>query len=248
MVLKKKIAIINTKGGVGKTIISINLAKAMHNYYEKVVLVDANILTPHVGAYLGKPITDNSLFRYVINTENIKNLVHVHKSGLHVLLNDLRARHDTYDEISYNLRTLHHVIDELEKLYDFIIFDTPPYISSNLIEVLKVVDEAIVVVNQDIASLAEGLRSVQLAKNYDVNVIGVILNKYGILNKKLEQDIANILAFLDLPVLAVVPYHNKIAQSIKKQQPFVSLHANKSFSKELLRLGHFLVKYNLKYS
>lgn len=245
MVLKKRLAILSTKGGVGKTVISINLAKAIHSYDKGVVLVDANLFTPHIATYLGKPLLDFYISDIKDQTENA---IHVHKSGLHVIAHDVRLNLDKIRELDAG----HHGINinfnklfkTIENLYDFLIIDTPPFISKNLIDIIKNIDETIIVVNEDIGSLTEALKTIKLAEQFDVNILGIIVNKHGLIN----LDIDYIYNFLDYPILAIIPHHKKIINSIKQKYPFITLYPREKFSRELISLAKDIVHYKMKYN
>ena len=51
--MQKIIAIVSGKGGVGKTFVSINLASALHQFGEKVTIVDADVSASNLGLHLG---------------------------------------------------------------------------------------------------------------------------------------------------------------------------------------------------
>jgi septum site-determining protein MinD len=61
------IGIVSGKGGVGKTTIVANLGAALASFYKKrVIIVDCNVTTSHLGLYLGMyyhPVSLNQVLR-----------------------------------------------------------------------------------------------------------------------------------------------------------------------------------------
>ncbi len=82
----KTIVIMSQKGGVGKTTVSANLAAAIADMGKRVLLIDANVDTPHIAVYYG-------IVGYKYSLEDVlSNLVHVNEAiyktsspNLHIL-------------------------------------------------------------------------------------------------------------------------------------------------------------------
>jgi len=59
--LPKTIGIFSGKGGTGKTVSSINIALALHQFGEDVVVVDADTTAANIGLHLGFYTFPNNL-------------------------------------------------------------------------------------------------------------------------------------------------------------------------------------------
>ena len=55
----KIIGVMSGKGGVGKTTESLNLGLAIHQFNEKVIVIDGDVKNPNLGLYLGLYHTSN---------------------------------------------------------------------------------------------------------------------------------------------------------------------------------------------
>src|SRR3989344_167396 len=119
----RTIGIISGKSGVGKTGIAINLAAVLREYYDKkVLLIDLNITTPHVGLYLGlysTPMTLNDAIR--MNTD-IKKCIYEHSCKIDVMPSSIKIT----DLKDVNLDFLKQKLEIIKDEYDFIILDSSP--------------------------------------------------------------------------------------------------------------------------
>jgi len=111
------ISIVNIKGGVGKTTVSINLAGGLSANNKKVMLID---LDPQESA------TDWYKKRKTLDKTTLKH------NGLHL-----------YDK-SFNPKKAGNILKELKKEYDFIIFDNPPKDYHTVVHIIAVSDFCVI--------------------------------------------------------------------------------------------------------
>src|SRR3989338_4734544 len=96
--MTKFIAIASGKGGVGKTTTALNLGTALSNFGKDVVVVDANLSTPHISLHLGSPklrVTLNDSLKGIVN---IKDTAYLHPSGVRIIPSSIALEeHDKKD-------------------------------------------------------------------------------------------------------------------------------------------------------
>jgi pilus assembly protein CpaE len=133
------ICIVGPKGGTGKTLTACTLGVALADAGKRTALIDGDLQFGDVGLALGlapqRTIYDLATSGGTIDAEKIGQHLTRHESGLDVLLAPTRP-----DEAgSIDPRLLRTIYSVLRATHDYVIVDTPPAFSS---EVIATIDEA----------------------------------------------------------------------------------------------------------
>ncbi|CDK30681.1 ParA family protein [Candidatus Babela massiliensis] len=164
----RKIAIINQKGGSGKTTTSVNLSAALAHLGKKVLLID---LDPQASAtsWLGAPTTEKDLVKVILENVNINNII---KDSYHENIKLVASsswlitlEKQLFNEVGAEtiLKQRLEVLDYNK--WDYVIIDCPPTLGLITINILNACSEVIVPVESRVMALA-GL--VQLMQTIDV--------------------------------------------------------------------------------
>ncbi|MEM5806755.1 MAG: AAA family ATPase, partial [Candidatus Aenigmatarchaeota archaeon] len=87
------IAFLSGKGGVGKTTIAINIANVLSTYFRrKVLIVDTNFTTSHLGLSLGIFYPEGNLNKVLRGEMNVEDAIHNYSLGLDLLPLSLSIR------------------------------------------------------------------------------------------------------------------------------------------------------------
>lgn len=174
----KKIIMTSAIPGEGKSSVAINLAVSLAEVGSRVLLMDCDLRKPILHQYLK---LDKSFYKGLTNiltggvlTESIINMKSV---NLHVIIADAIPPDPTEMLGSERMKSL---VEDLEKHYDYIIFDTPPVsVVTDAAVLSQYADGVILVVRQNYATFDE----VALAKkNLDAvkaNILGAVLNDFN---------------------------------------------------------------------
>lgn len=166
---RKVIGIVSGKGGVGKTVATINLGYALHGLGKKVILVDADTTASNLGLQLG-------IYRYPTKFQDVLNgrvriedAIIEHPSGLKIVPSSISVK-----DIKTNADAYINVFDSLEGI---VLVDSPPSLTKHSLSVLDACSEFIVVSNPDLPSLTNALKVQQISQKRNKEVLGMLLNR-----------------------------------------------------------------------
>ena len=194
----KTIAIINQKGGVGKTTSAINLSAALAESNQKILVVDFD---PQTNATSGFGVEldddDKTITDVLQNKSNIENSIITQVlPNLDILAGNIELASleaDSYNEPERE-KKLKRVLDPIKYNYDYIIIDCPPSVGMLTINALIASDSVIIPVQCEYFSL-EGLSQVmdvislvREKMNTSLKIEGILFTMYDG-RTKLAQDV-----------------------------------------------------------
>ena len=223
------IGIVSIKGGVGKTTAVINLAAALsRDCGKKTIVVDANFSSPNLGLHLGM-VNQGANLHTVLNDEIlVHDSIYEHEFGFDVLPASLKNE-------KVNPSKLKNKISGLSRYYDFVLVDSSPSLNDELLATITTADELLIVTTPDWPTLSTTLRSVKLAKERGVPVLGLLLNHFN--NKTYETTVEEIEKATKVPVIAVIPDDQKILEALAAVKPITLYSPHNKTSLEFRKLA-----------
>jgi pilus assembly protein CpaE len=187
------ISVLGPKGGTGKTVTSSNLAVALALEGKSAVLVDLDLQFGDVGLALGvqptRTIYDLAVSGGSIDADKIDGFLAQHPSGARALLAPLRPD----QAATIGTAFLREVFQILRSQYDFLIVDTPPAFTPEVIAAVDASSYLCVVGMLDALSLKDtkiGLETLA-QMGYDPTAVTLVLNRadsdVGITRTDVEQ-------------------------------------------------------------
>src|SRR3990167_5037938 len=245
--IKHKIAIVGGKGGVGKSITTVNLGTALAMMGRKVSILDQDFdgaTVPKMLGIMAKKLTlsddgilpvEGTLGIQVISMGNI-----LQDDEVLTWFHDMR-RNATEEFLS------HVVYGER----DYLLIDLPPGTSSdsvNMMEYIPDLSGAVIVTVPSEVSQNVAYKASLLCRKAKVRIFGVIENMGGFVCPECGTTV-NILRFgggeklakdLEVPFLGRIPLDPRLSVCSDEGKPFVLAHPESPASKEVLKIAKTL--------
>jgi pilus assembly protein CpaE len=212
------ICVLGLKGGSGKTLTAINLAVSLAKAGRSVAIMDLDLQFGDVALAMGmNPVrTMYDLVRSggSVDAQKLEDFLVVHPSGARALLAPVRPDQASVITVSF----LAEVQRLLAEMFEFVVIDTPPSFSPEVIAAVDSSTDALVVVMRDTLSLKNtklGLETLERME-YDRRRVKILLNRANT-NVGIERD--DVLAILGRDVDILLPSHRDIARSINQGVP-----------------------------
>jgi septum site-determining protein MinD len=230
----KFIALVSGKGGVGKTTTTINLGLSLNKQNQRTLLIDGNLVTPNISMHLGIMKPEGTLNQFLRKEKGIKDIIYLHESGLSLIPSS-----PSYSEYQKtNVQKLNRIFEHLQGTTDIVLVDAPSGLGYEVSQVLKHCDEALIIVNPNLSSVMDALKTIQLAKEHNNIIAGAILNMTHRGRNELSQD--DIEKIIEVPVLANIKYSRKFRKAMHKQAPLVHLYPRSREAKEINKVARYL--------
>lgn len=185
----KVIAVVNPKGGVGKTTTATTIAGLFHQRGKKTLLIDTDSQKNSTSVYRAKVEGVATLFDVLLEEDedrcNIKEAIQHTELGDIVASDPLLRNADKclageYDEYT----RLKQCIEKVEDDYDYVVIDTNPTFNHLLRNALVAADELVVPMEADKFSV-DGIKAIEneiikLKKgpNQKIKIVAYVVTKY----------------------------------------------------------------------
>ena len=216
-------AVASGKGGVGKSTVTANLAAALAQAGNRVVIVDADIGLRSQDALLGMENRivydlidlangDCSADQAVLESEAI--------SSLYLLPAAQFARAKNLDP-----KKLTKIISTLRSAYDYVFIDCPAGIERGLRNVLNAgVDEVLLVVTPDDISVRSAERAVQVMEAKKLSRPCLIVNRLDadLIRSREMMSARTVAEVMDLSLLGEIPEDTVVSRAMLRHSLFIA--------------------------
>ncbi|MDR1735303.1 MAG: AAA family ATPase [Oscillospiraceae bacterium] len=181
----KIIAVVNQKGGVGKTTTCVNTAAALTQAGKKVLLCDFDPQGNSTSGFGVDKNTSPNMYEVIIGQTQAQRAV-IHTKYGDVLPSNKALSGAEIELISEERREykLKDALEPLREAYDFILIDSPPTLTLLTLQCLCAADSALIPVQceyyalEGLSDLMYTVRKVRRALNTNLEIEGLLLTMY----------------------------------------------------------------------
>lgn len=236
------VTVFGTKGGVGKTTLSVNIAVAIaQQTKKKVALVDLDLQFGDVSVFLNlmpkRTIAELAQETSQIDRDLLESYLIPHISGIKVLPAPGRPE---YAEL-VNGEIIENVLSVLRQQYDYVIIDTPPFFHETNLAAMDLSNQIILALALDLPTIKNVKLSLELLDTlHHKGKTKMIVNRSS---EEMGIKISDAEESLDFLVACQIPSDGKVAVSaVNKGIPFVLSHPNTKLSIGVMELSRLIVE------
>ncbi len=251
----KVIAVINQKGGVGKTTTSVNLSACLAYNGKKTLLIDCDPQS-NATSGLGYVRDDYTLSLYdclIDDSKTADTVIKTNYLNLDLLpaSSDLSAAEIELAFEDDRERFLKRITDRLKADYDYIIIDAPPALGMITINVMTACDSVLIPIQceyyalEGLSQLIGTVRKIKKSYNKKIEIEGVLGTMYdGRTNLSIQVLDEVKKYFPDLVYKSVIPRNIKLSEAPSFGEPIIKYDRTSKGADAYMALAKEVIRKN----
>jgi pilus assembly protein CpaE len=231
----RMICVLGLKGGGGKTLVTANLAASLADAGHSVAIVDLDLQFGDVGLALGmKP--ERTIYDLVrsggsLDAEKLEDFLTVHASGIRALLAPVRP--DQAGVVTADF--LKEVYPLLRTMHEYVIVDTPPSFTPEVIGAVDASSDVCVVAMLDSLSLKNSKLGLETLELMDyAGPIRFVLNRA---DSSVGISREDVMAIMGRTPDVLVPSDRNITRSVNQGEPIAFMHRRSEAARAFMALA-----------
>jgi septum site-determining protein MinD len=227
----KAYTIASGKGGTGKTTVTVNLGAMLAYFGKETYILDADVGMANLGIVLGLEKVPVTLHEVLAGKASVSEAIYEGPFGVKVVPSGISLKGFQ----NANPDRLRDVMRELVGRCDFLIIDAPAGISRDGVIPLAIADEVILVVNPEISSIVDALKTKILTELVGGHVMGAILNRATMENTELSVE--KMEKVLGVKIIGIIPEDSNVRRSSAYKTPIVVKYPNSDASRAMKKIA-----------
>jgi len=222
--MSKVLAIVNQKGGVGKTTTAVNVGAYLAHLGKQVLLIDVD---PQANATSGLGVDHRNLeagiYEALIGSKNLSSVIkRTVQSGLKIAPATISLAGASVEMVAMDNREfrLANILEEIKNDYDYVIIDGPPSLGLLTINSLVAADEVLIPIQSEyyaLEGLSQLLETISLVQNNlkpSLGIMGAVITMFDRRNKLSESVMGELYQYFPNRIFrSVIPRSVRLAEA-----------------------------------
>ena len=208
---RRAIGILSGKGGVGKTVTTINLGAALTELGDAPTIIDADVSSANMTIHFGLPEKEGTLQDVLSGPMDINSTIRVVPKGLRVVPASLSIEKSIVDMSGFSKK--------MGKVEGLSIIDSPPGFSQDIYHIMEACDELIIVSTPDVPSITDAVKIIEIAKKMEKPILGLVITRVE--NDCHEISHEDIETLCEVPIIGSIPEDKKMRHAVSEKTPIL---------------------------
>jgi septum site-determining protein MinD len=229
--LIRAFTIASGKGGTGKTTVTVNLGTSLAQLGKETYILDADIGMANLGLVLGLEDAPVTLHEVLAGKAKVDDAIYEGPNGVKVVPSGISLQGFQNADPD----RLRDVMRDLVDRCDYLLVDAAAGISKDGVVALAISDEVILVVNPELSSMADALKTKILTEMVGGEIYGAIINRSGMENTEIRRH--SVEDVLGVRVIDMIPEDPNVRRSAAYKTPVVIKYPASEASRAFRRIA-----------